>query len=80
MIHFKRIINRLEPQGLKLQSVLKNNESLKKEVDELQRVHVGLLEENKQLKGEKDGLEISRPSLFPNKTCLLLLLRPPLVK
>ena len=53
VIHFKRIVNRLEPQVLELQGVLKINESLKKEVDELQRVRVGLLEENEQLKGEK---------------------------
>ena len=46
VIHFKRIVDRLEPQVLELQGVLKINESLKKEVDELQRVRVGLLEEN----------------------------------
>ena len=55
VIHFKRIVDRLDPQVLKLQGVLKINESLKKEVDELQRVRVGLLEENEQLKGEKMG-------------------------
>ncbi|KAM1611926.1 hypothetical protein ACFX1Z_000661 [Malus domestica] len=42
VIHFKRIVDRLEPQVLELQGVLKINESLKKEVDELQRVHVGI--------------------------------------
>ncbi|KAM2014156.1 hypothetical protein TB2_025388 [Malus domestica] len=40
--HFKRIVDRLEPQVLELQGVLKINESLKKEMDELQRVHVGI--------------------------------------
>ena len=80
MIHFKRIVDKLEPQVLELQCVLKINESLKKEMDELQRVYVGLLEENEQLKGEKDGLEVLRPYLFLRKTCLLLLLRLPLVK
>ena len=52
----------------------------KKGVDELQRVCVSLLKKNEQLKGEKDGLEVLRPSLFLRKTCLLLLLRLPLVK
>ena len=75
MIHFKRIVDRLEPQVLELQGVLKINESLKKEVDELQSIHVGLLEEDDQLKGEKAGLGVSRPSLFLRKTCLILLLR-----
>ncbi|KAM0989765.1 hypothetical protein ACFX2J_008247 [Malus domestica] len=42
VIHFKRIIDRLKPQVLELQGVLKINESLKKEVDEMQRVHVGI--------------------------------------
>ncbi|KAM1230505.1 hypothetical protein ACFX1T_040559 [Malus domestica] len=42
VIHFKRIVDRLEPQVFELQGVLKINESLKKEVDELQRVHVGI--------------------------------------
>ena len=65
---------------LELQGVLKINESLKKKVDELQRVRVGLLEKNKQLKGENDGFEVSRPSQFLRKTCLLLLLSLPLVK
>ncbi|KAM2710162.1 hypothetical protein EV2_047756 [Malus domestica] len=57
VIHFKRIVDRLEAQVLELQGVLKINESLKKEVDELQRVRVGLLEEDEQLKGETDWLE-----------------------
>ena len=52
----------------------------KKRVDELQRIRVSLLKKNEQLKGEKDGLEVLRPSLFLRKTCLLLLLRLPLVK
>ncbi|KAM1391104.1 hypothetical protein ACFX2I_018850 [Malus domestica] len=80
VIHFKRIIDRLEPQVLELQDVLKINESLKKGVDKLQRVRVSLLEKNEQLKGENDELEVLRPSLFLQKTCLLLLLRLPLVK
>ena len=75
VIHFKRIVDRLDPQVLELQGVLKINESLKKEMDELQHVHVGLLDENEQLKGEKDGLEVSRPSLFLRNTCSPLLLR-----
>ena len=52
----------------------------KKGVDKLQRVRVSLLKKNEQLKGENDGLEVLRPSLFLQKTCLLLLLRLPLVK
>ncbi|KAM1538063.1 hypothetical protein ACFX10_003018 [Malus domestica] len=52
VIHFKKIVNRLEPQG-----PLKINESLKNEVDELQHVHVGLLEENEQLKVEEVGAQ-----------------------
>ncbi|KAM2919778.1 hypothetical protein COP2_041704 [Malus domestica] len=50
VIHFKKIIDRLEPQVLELQGALKINDNLKKELDELQRVCVGLLEENEQLK------------------------------
>ncbi|KAM2008271.1 hypothetical protein EV1_003087 [Malus domestica] len=42
---------------LELQGALKINSSLKKEVDELQRIRAGLLKENEQLKGEKVGLE-----------------------
>ena len=71
MIHFKRIVDKLEPQVLEFQGVLKINESLKKEVDELQRVCIGLLEENEQLMGENDELEVSRPSLFLWKTFLI---------
>ncbi|KAM1610083.1 hypothetical protein ACFXTI_021865 [Malus domestica] len=67
VIHFKRIVDRLEPQVLELEGVLKINESLKKEMDELQCVLVGLLEKNEQLKGEKDELEISRPSYFSRR-------------
>ncbi|KAB2629640.1 hypothetical protein D8674_034435 [Pyrus ussuriensis x Pyrus communis] len=59
VIHFKRIVDRLEPQVLELQDVLKINKSSKKEMDDLQRVRVGLLKENEQLKGEKDGFEAS---------------------
>ncbi|KAM2057971.1 hypothetical protein ACFX16_030601 [Malus domestica] len=53
VIHFKKVVDRLEPQVLELQSALKINDSLKKEVEELQRVRACLLEENEQLKGEK---------------------------
>ena len=56
VFHFKKIVDMLEPQVLELQGALKINKSLKKEVDKLYRVHVGLLEESKQLKGEKAGL------------------------
>ena len=80
VIHFKRIVDRLEPQVLELQGVLKIKESLKKEVDEQQRFRIDLLEENEQLKGENDGLEVLQPSLFLWNTCSPLLLRPPLVK
>ncbi|KAM1123046.1 hypothetical protein ACFX13_004575 [Malus domestica] len=52
-------IKRLEAQVLELQGVLKINESLKKEVDELQRVRVSLLKEDEQLKGGNDRLEAS---------------------
>ncbi|KAM1240430.1 hypothetical protein ACFX2J_045749 [Malus domestica] len=51
-----------------------------KEVDELQSIHVSLLEEDEQPKDEKAGLGVSRPSLFLQKTCLILLLRLLLVK
>ncbi|KAM1728018.1 hypothetical protein TB2_018124 [Malus domestica] len=44
---------------LELQSALKTNDNLKKEIEELQRVRACLLEENKQLKGEKAGFEAS---------------------
>ncbi|KAM2717434.1 hypothetical protein EV1_029462 [Malus domestica] len=57
VIHFKKIVDRLEPQVLELQGALKINERLKKEVDELQCVCVSLPEENEQLKGENDRLE-----------------------
>ncbi|KAM2748736.1 hypothetical protein EV2_027724 [Malus domestica] len=80
VIHFKRIVDKLEPQVLELQGVLKINESLKKEVDDLQGIHVGLLEEDEQLKCEKARIGVSRPSLFLRKTCLILLLRLPLAK
>ncbi|KAM1529538.1 hypothetical protein ACFX1Z_018732 [Malus domestica] len=59
VIHFKKVIDRFKTQVLELQCAMKINESLKKEVDELQRVCVGLLKENEQLKGEKVGLEAS---------------------
>ncbi|KAB2635293.1 hypothetical protein D8674_025827 [Pyrus ussuriensis x Pyrus communis] len=45
VINFKRIVDKLESQVLK------------KEVDELQRICVGLLEKNEQLQGEKDELK-----------------------
>ncbi|KAM1322078.1 hypothetical protein ACFX2F_015086 [Malus domestica] len=57
VIHFKKVVDKLEPLMLELQGTLKINESLKKEVDELQRVCVSLLEEIRQLKCEKAGLE-----------------------
>ncbi|KAM2192280.1 hypothetical protein ACFX1Q_027988 [Malus domestica] len=59
VIHFKKVFDKLEPQVLELQDALKINENIRKEVDELQRVRVGLLEENEQLKGKKVGLEAS---------------------
>ena len=59
VIHYKKIVDRLEPQVLELQGALKINESLKKEVDELQHFRVGLLEENEQLKDENVELEAS---------------------
>ncbi|TQE00430.1 hypothetical protein C1H46_013938 [Malus baccata] len=57
VIHFKKIVDKLKPQVLELQGALNINEGLKKEVNELQRFHVGLLEKNGQLNGEKAGLE-----------------------
>ncbi|KAM2908009.1 hypothetical protein COP2_047568 [Malus domestica] len=42
VIHFKRIVDRIKPQVLELQGVLKINESLKKEVDELQSIHASI--------------------------------------
>ncbi|KAM1758890.1 hypothetical protein TB2_007780 [Malus domestica] len=59
VIHFKKVVDRLEPQVLELQGSLKINDNLKKEVDELQQVCVSLLKENEQLKGEKVGFEAS---------------------
>ncbi|KAM2787077.1 hypothetical protein PS2_007898 [Malus domestica] len=57
VIHFKKVVDRLEPQVLELQGALKINDNLKKKVDELQQVCVCLLKENEQLKGEKVGFE-----------------------
>ena len=59
MIHFKKVVDRLEPQVLELQGALKINDNLKKELKELQRVRACLLGENEQLKGEKVGFEAS---------------------
>ncbi|KAM1486977.1 hypothetical protein ACFX2I_001096 [Malus domestica] len=59
VIHFKKVVDRLEPQVLELQSTLKINDNLKKEIEELQRVRACLLEENEQLKVEKAGFEAS---------------------
>ncbi|KAB2597434.1 hypothetical protein D8674_000354 [Pyrus ussuriensis x Pyrus communis] len=44
---------RLDVIQVKYESALNINENLKNEVDELQPVRVGLLEENEQMKGEK---------------------------
>lgn len=57
VIHFQKIINRLELKELELQGMLKVNEGLKKELEELQHVYTGLLENNEHLKGEKVSLE-----------------------
>ncbi|KAM1461310.1 hypothetical protein ACFX11_045681 [Malus domestica] len=54
-----QVVDRLEPQVLELQSTLKINDNLKKEIEELQRVRACLLEENEQLKVEKAGFEAS---------------------
>ena len=59
VIHLKKIVDRLEPQVLEVQGALKINESLKKEVEEMQRVRACLLEEMEQLKIEKTGFEAS---------------------
>ena len=45
VIHLKKIVDRLELQVLELQGALKINESLKKEVEEMQWVRACLLEE-----------------------------------
>ncbi|XP_050139028.1 uncharacterized protein LOC126615257 [Malus sylvestris] len=58
-IHFKEVADRLEPQVSELQGVLKTNDNLKKEIEELQRVRACLFEENEQLKSEKNGFEAS---------------------
>ncbi|KAM1156450.1 hypothetical protein ACFX2B_026954 [Malus domestica] len=50
VIHFKKVADRLEPQVSELQGVLKTNDNLKKEIEELQRVRACLLKENEQLK------------------------------
>ncbi|KAB2628989.1 hypothetical protein D8674_033784 [Pyrus ussuriensis x Pyrus communis] len=44
MIHFKKVVDRLEPQVLELQGVLKINDSLRKKVEELQHVHAGYVD------------------------------------
>ena len=44
-IHFKKVVDRLEPQVSELQGVLKTNDNLKKEIEELQRVRACLLVE-----------------------------------
>ncbi|KAM2824463.1 hypothetical protein COP1_034369 [Malus domestica] len=59
VIHFKKVVDGLEPQVSKLQDVLKTNDNLKKEIEELQRVRACLLEENEQLKSEKDRFKAS---------------------
>ena len=59
VIHFKKVVDRLEPQVLELQGALKINDNLKKEMEEMQRVRARLLEEVEQLKGEKAGFEAS---------------------
>ena len=59
VIHFKKVVNRLEPQVLELQGALKINDNLKKEMEEMQQVRARLLEEFEQLKGEKAGFEAS---------------------
>ena len=46
VIYIKKIVDGLQPQVLELQGAPKINQSLKEEVDELQRFHVGMLEEN----------------------------------
>ena len=43
----------------KLQGALKINDNLKKEMEEMQRARIRLLEETEQLKGEKAGFEAS---------------------
>ena len=58
MIISQKIAVRLEPKEMELQDTLKINKSLKKELDELQRVCVGLFEENEQLKGKKVDLKV----------------------
>ncbi|KAM2293243.1 hypothetical protein ACFXTI_027881 [Malus domestica] len=65
---------------LELQGVLKINKSLKKEVDELQRVRVGLLEKNEQMKGENDGLKFRDLLYFSGRLACFCFLRLPLVK
>ena len=59
MIHFKKVVDRLEPQVLELQGALMINYSLKKQVEKLQWVRACLLEENEQLKGEKARFKAS---------------------
>ncbi|KAM1807243.1 hypothetical protein ACFX11_030288 [Malus domestica] len=53
VIHFKKVVDKLEPQVLELQSALKTNNILNKEIEELQRVRACLLKENEQLKDFK---------------------------
>lgn len=57
VIHFQKIVNKLELKELELQGVLKVNEGLKKKLEELQRVCIGLLEKNEHMKAEKVGLK-----------------------
>ena len=59
VIRLKKVIDKLEPQVLELQGALKINDSLRKEVEEVQRVRACLLEEMEQLKSEKARFEAS---------------------
>ncbi|KAM2339397.1 hypothetical protein ACFX1X_018982 [Malus domestica] len=56
--HLKKVANKLESKEVDLQSALSASENLKNELNELQGAHIGLVEENVQLKNEKASHEV----------------------
>ncbi|KAM1252360.1 hypothetical protein ACFX2J_040373 [Malus domestica] len=55
----KKIASKLESKEVDLQGTLSTGENLRKELDELQSAHNGLVKENMQLKNEKVGHEVA---------------------
>ncbi|KAM1052634.1 hypothetical protein ACFX2C_000208 [Malus domestica] len=54
----KEVASKLEFKEVDLQGALSTSENLKKELDELQGAHTGLVEENMHLKNEKVGHKV----------------------